>query len=491
MLAQTRQGLPIDSPRIGAASGPDPNAAFGARPPLAWRAMPARKTIAGVIAGALVAASIALGAPTATAAATPAVRPVVADEPQPLAFLVADADTGAIIAVRNEHQALPPASAMKLVTALAGLEQLPLDAQISVSRLAANQPAMNINMKEGQAWRLDDALHALLMASANDAAYAIAENASGSLEQFAADMQTAGKRWGLRDSTLSDPAGLDAEGEGFRNGSTMSAYDLAVVARNALAVPAIADAAKLLEYDFTDPTGLARTVPNHNDSWLNGYVGATGLKPGFTEKANRTLVATATRDGRTCIAVVLGIYDVDGWAARLNDQCFATPVAAQTAGAHLPPVRVATVDARREAVAGFPRALGAPPLGVAAAADSTSTDPAPTEVAGKQVERNPSASRSAAASASTADPASAGSGGGSWFTLRNLGLFVLFLLAALVLLRRRAVKRRRQRRMARQRMLADARRRGVLHVLDPESAPEVSHVAVVARNGRRPQPTNR
>jgi D-alanyl-D-alanine carboxypeptidase len=443
--------------------------------------MPAKGTIAGVIAAALVAASIALGATTATAAG----RPAVADEPQPIAFLVADADTGAIIAVRNEHQALPPASAMKLATALEGLEQLPLDTQISVSRLAANQPAMNINMKEGQEWRLDDALHAMLMASSNDSAYAIAENASGSLEQFAADMQAAGKRWGLRDSTLSDPAGLDAAGEGFRNGSTMSAYDLAVVARNALAVPAIADAAKLLEYDFTDPTGLARTVPNHNDSWLNGYAGATGLKPGFTEKANSTLVATATRDGRTCIAVVLGIYDVDGWAARLNDQCFATPVAAQTAGAHLPPVRVATVDARREAVAGFPRALGAPRLGTAGTADSAGTDPAPTEVAGKRVERDPSAGRSGAASA--AGSAGIGSGGGSWFTLRNLGLLVLFLLVALVLLRRRVVKHRRQRRIARQRLLADARRRGVLHVLDPESTSEVSHVAVVPRNGRTTQ----
>jgi hypothetical protein len=65
-------------------------------------------------------------------------------------------------------------------------------------------------------------------------------------------------------------------------------------------------------------------------------------------------------------------------------------------------------------------------------------------------------------------------------------LVALVLLVAFVLLRRRAVKRRRQRRAARQRMLADARRRGVLHVLDPESTGEVSHVSVVPSNGRRP-----
>jgi serine-type D-Ala-D-Ala carboxypeptidase (penicillin-binding protein 5/6) len=482
MLAHVRRALPIDSPSGGRLL-PVADAAIRVRPPLAWIAMPARRTIAGVIAGALIA--IAIGAAPVSAGG----RPLVADEPQPLAYLVADADTGAIIAANNEHQALPPASAMKLITALAGLEQLPLDAMLSVSALAARQPAMSINMKEGQVWPLTDALHALLMASANDAAYAIAENASGSVEQFAADMQAAAKRWGLRDSTLSDPAGLDAEGEAFRNGSVVSAYDLAVAGRNALAVPAIADTAKLLEYDFIDPTGLDRSVPNHNDTWLNGYPGATGLKPGFTEKANRTLVASATRDGRTCLAVVLGIYDVDGWAARLNDQCFATPVAAETAAAKLPPVRVATVDARRQASAGFPRALGAPALGSAAVAsagsgpsDRSPKDSSPTEVAGTKESRS-----AAGTDPESTDASSTTEDGTSWFTLRNVVVLALVLLGLLVLLRRRAVKRQRQRRGARQRMLADARRRGVLHVLDPESTSEVSHVNVVPRNGGRPR----
>jgi serine-type D-Ala-D-Ala carboxypeptidase (penicillin-binding protein 5/6) len=451
--------------------------------------MPARRMIAGVVVGVLAAASITLGGGVATAAA----RPTLDETQLPVAYLVADADTGAIIAVRNEHQPLPPASAMKLVTALTALETLPLDATLSVSALAARQPAMNINMKEGQEWRFTDALHALLMASANDAAYAIAENASGSLEQFAATMQAAGKRWGLRDSTLNDPAGLDADGEGFRGGSTMSAYDLAIVGRNALTVPAIAEPAKLLEYQFVDPTGLDRTVPNHNDTWLNGYAGATGLKPGFTEKANRTLVASATRDGRTCVAVVLGVYDVDGWAAKLNDQCFATPVVAQKSAVRLPPVRVATVEARRAVIDGFPRALGAPALGSAAAtaadgaaADTPADETAPTEVAGKRVERDTTSAESTAATSEE----SAG-GAGSRFTLRNVLIVAFLLLVAFVLLRRRAVKRQRQRRMARQRMLADARRRGVLHVLDPESVGVESHVAVVPRTGRRPQRTNR
>ncbi len=259
-----------------------------------------------------------------------------------------------------------------------------------------------------------------------------------------------------------------------------------------MAVPAIAEPAKLLEYTFTDPTGLDRTVPNHNDTWLAGYPGATGLKPGFTEKANRTLVASATREGRTCVAVVLGVYDVVGWAAKLNDQCFATPVAAQKGAERLPPVRVATVDARRAVIDGFPRALGAPALGSAAttASDATdTTDPEPRPTAADEPEREVAAARVERDTSEVATETVAATDGSSRFTFRNLLIVALVVLVVVVLLRRRAVKRQRQRRMARQRMLADARRRGVLHVLDPEGTGEVSHVNVVPRNGRKPQRT--
>jgi hypothetical protein len=366
---------------------------------------------------------------------------------------------------------------MKLMTALVGLERLPLSATLQVSAVAAAQPAMKITMGEGETWRMIDALHALLMASANDAAYAIAENASGSVEQFAADMQSAARRFGLTDSTLSDPAGLDGDGEGFNGGSRVSAHDLAVIARNALAVPVIGAIAQRDEYHFVGPDGVERSVPNHNDEWLAAYDGATGLKPGFTELANRTLVATATREDRTCIAVVLGIYDVVGWARRLQDQCFATPVAAQRGSERLPAVRVATVDARMEAVTGFPRVLGAPSLAVAPAAGDAAPD------AAHRGGRGDGGTGAASAVASERSRAP------SLFSLRNLAVAALILLVLVVVLRRRAVKQQRRRRLARQRMLADARRRGVLQVLEPDAAPHgAPTVAVVRRTTRRLPP---
>ncbi len=156
----------------------------------------------------------------------------------------------------------------------------------------------------------------------------------------------------------------------------MSAYDLAVIARNALAIPEIATPAKLLSYRFTDPTGLERSLSNHNDGFLNAYPGATGLKTGFTKRANRTLVTSATRDGRTMIAVVLGTWDDTGWAGFLLDQGFATPAAAPGTGAVVPPVRAVTADMRRQAFEGMPAALGRPALDGSASVPISATRPA-------------------------------------------------------------------------------------------------------------------
>lgn len=411
-------------------------------------------------------------------------------EPGPLtpAFIVIDADTGAVIAAQDEHRAVPPASTVKLMTALVGLELLPLETALQISPLVETQPASKINMHVGEAWPLNDALHALLMASANDAAYAIAENAAGSLGGFADAMERSGDRMGLEDATFNDPAGLDAEGEGFRGGSLLSAFDLAIIARNALAVPEIAAAsAQLEDYPFTGPNGAQRTIPNHNDTWLSGYPGATGLKVGFTERANRTFVASATRNGRTCIAVVLGISDTLGWATRLTDQCFALGVSDQTGLEVLPPVRVSTADQRRAAVAGFPRSLGAGTVGVAVAGaevtrDAPTDTSTPSPVAG---EAEPTDSSVSTASPETS-PASSRSAAGSstgLISARNAALATMGVLSAAFVLRRRQVSHQRRRRLARQKMLADARRLGVLTVLPPEKAPaEPAH----ASSGDRP-----
>jgi D-alanyl-D-alanine carboxypeptidase (penicillin-binding protein 5/6) len=176
-----------------------------------------------------------------------------------------------------------------------------------------------------------------MMVSANDAAYALAEAASGSVDAFANDMNAAATRYGMVDSHFADPAGFDGV-EGYNGGSRISAYDLAIAARNFLAVPDLAAIVGLREYRFDGPDG-PHVLYNHN-KLLARYAGATGLKTGYTSLAGSTFVGTATRDGRTMIAVVLNTTNMYGIAGALLDKGFATPADAPGLGAILPAARV-------------------------------------------------------------------------------------------------------------------------------------------------------
>jgi D-alanyl-D-alanine carboxypeptidase len=261
-------------------------------------------------------------------------------------WILVDADTGKVLDAFNEHEALPPASTQKIMTALVATEKLPHDATFTVGPVAAAQAAMRIGMAAGQQWTIDQALHSLMMVSANDAAYALAEAASGNIETFATDMNATAARFGMVDSRFSDPAGFDGL-EGFNGGSRISAHDLAIAARNLLAVPELTAIAGLREYRFDGPDG-PHVLYNHN-KLLARYPGSTGLKTGYTSLAGNTFVGTATRDGRTMIAVVMNTTNIYGIATALLDKGFATPADAAGLGDPLPPVRVQPFQAAQAA----------------------------------------------------------------------------------------------------------------------------------------------
>jgi serine-type D-Ala-D-Ala carboxypeptidase (penicillin-binding protein 5/6) len=411
--------------------------------------------------------------------------------PPPEAFILVDAKTGSIITGRHLHEALSPASTAKIMTALVAVERLPPDARIHVSANAAGREAMKIGMPAGSSWPFKDAMASMMMVSANDAAYAVAESAGGSISGFAKDANETARRYGMRDSTFGDPAGLTDE-TSYRGGPKTSAYDLAIATRNALTVPAIAHWADTTDYEFTDPSGLHHTLHNHDKFLPNngfGYVGANGFKTGYTELAQHSLVATAKRGGRECIAVILGA--VDGgytWAASLLDQCWVKPRVATT-GKFLPPIAVSPYASRTAARAGFARvALGrkAAQHEVSAAPTTTtpstagdghaSTPSAPAgnaPVAGHNTNNTSNTVGTAAAANAAREinttPAvvtTLGSGGGGLLTSTRFILLVIVFLAVAFALRRRAVKNQRARRIARQRARAKAMRSGSLPVVD-------------------------
>jgi D-alanyl-D-alanine carboxypeptidase len=275
---------------------------------------------------------------------------------EPAAWILVDADTGAVLDGRDIRQPHLPASTIKLFTALVAFQRLPADDPVPISAQAAGMPARRIAVATGQAWDREDLLYSMLTVSANDAAVAIAERVGGgSLEGWEMVAAMAATGLGLEDDPdLSDPAGLDDE---FSNGegSRISARDLAVVARAVLAEPELMAMVAVDEYRFTGGDGIVHSVDSRN-RLLELYPGAVGLKTGFTEAAGRCLVAAATRDGRTMLAVLFDAPDMYLTAAALLDRGFATPVAAEDDLDHLPAV---VPGATRDAPEPVPGAVAA------------------------------------------------------------------------------------------------------------------------------------
>jgi D-alanyl-D-alanine carboxypeptidase len=420
-------------------------------------------------------------------ATVPPAHADVQGTPPPEAFILVDAQTGSVITGRHVHDAISPASTAKIMTALVAVERLRPGSRVPVSPDAANREAMKIGMQAGTKWSFDDTMASMMMVSANDAAYALAEDVGGSIKGFAGIANATAKRYGMRDSTFGDPAGLTDE-TSYNGGPKVSAYDLAIATRNALTVPAIARWAGTKDYAFTDPTGLHHTLHNHNQFLPDngfGYVGANGFKTGYTEIAQHSLVATAKRHGRECIAVILG--GVDGgytWAASLLDQCWKKP-AVETTGKFLPPVAVSPYQSRVDTQHRFAKLAQGRSGAALAARDKSGKSAAATTAAPTTPTTTPVTSRAPSfpnaqqdgrgklASAPVlhpdARPASAtttvASSGGLITTNRLLVLLVVVLAVAFAM-RRRAVRRQRERRLARQRARAKAMRAGSLPVVD-------------------------
>ena len=243
--------------------------------------------------------------------------------PPAKAELLADLDTGKVLVAQNAHTPLPPASLTKILTAVVAADWLSPDSQVPVTARAANAAPDKLGMKAGQAWPFDITMHALLISSSNDAAYALAELISGSIENFDGTMDIAAQQMGMQDHpVLRDPAGLDGS-EGVGGGNLMSAWDIAIAARDLMANPYLAGIVAEKKFRFTGPDGIVYEIYSHNRAFLNSYAGGDGVKTGYTVPAGVCIAAAANRGNRHLLAVVMNGEFPDKTASMLLDQGFA------------------------------------------------------------------------------------------------------------------------------------------------------------------------
>ncbi|MFP5308445.1 MAG: D-alanyl-D-alanine carboxypeptidase family protein [Actinomycetes bacterium] len=229
------------------------------------------------------------------------------------AVLLLDADTGQVLGERGADVRRPVASTVKLLTALTVLRRAEPDDEVTIGSEVVGIGGAGVGLRPGDTWTVEELLTGLLVRSGNDAAVALAVHVGGSVPGFAALLLADATELGLTGVSLVSPSGLD-------DANRMSARDLGTVARAALDEPTIA---RIVASERVTLPGR-RSEPNRNEL-VGRYPGATGLKTGFTDAAGYALVASAERDGRRLVAVVLGADSEDSRfdaAERLLDHGF-------------------------------------------------------------------------------------------------------------------------------------------------------------------------
>ncbi|MGZ8801676.1 MAG: D-alanyl-D-alanine carboxypeptidase family protein [Mycobacterium sp.] len=228
------------------------------------------------------------------------------------AWIVADMDTGAVLAARDEYGQYAPASTIKVLLALTVLDELPLDATIVANEADTKVECNCAGVMPGRTYTTRQLLEALLLASGNDAANTLATMLGG---HDVALMKMNGKAalLGAYGTNAGSPSGLDGPGIDMWS----SPHDLAVIFRAAMGNPVFAQIAAMPTAVF--PTKTGDTVLVNQNELLKRYPGTFGGKTGYTDLARKTFVGGAERNGRRLVvALMFGL--VKGGAPSYWDQ---------------------------------------------------------------------------------------------------------------------------------------------------------------------------
>lgn len=258
-----------------------------------------------------------------TALPAAAVEPITDVEVDAVSALLMEASSGEVLYEKNADAPLPPASVTKIMTLLLVMEaidsgKLSLTDTVTASAYATSMGGSQIYLKEGEQMSVEDMLKSVIIASANDAAVALAEHIAGSEEAFVRQMNERAKELGMVNTNFENTNGLDDTDTNH----VTSARDIAIMSRELIKHEKILEYSSIWMDSIRDGAfGLTNT-----NRLVRFYKGANGLKTGSTSKAGFCISATAERDGMTLIAVIMGSPSRDvrnREAAKLLDMGFA------------------------------------------------------------------------------------------------------------------------------------------------------------------------
>ncbi|MGM9605988.1 MAG: D-alanyl-D-alanine carboxypeptidase family protein [Oscillospiraceae bacterium] len=234
----------------------------------------------------ILAAALLIPAASAEASGPPALSAASA--------ILVDGESGRVLFEQNAREQRSIASITKLMTALVAAESADdLQEEVTIRPEWTGIEGSSIYLRAGETVTLETLLYGLLLNSGNDAAIAVAAHCAGDVDAFVQRMNDRAAELGMEQTHFTNPNGLSEDGH------YSTAYDMALLARACLENETVAKIAATKSITLG-----TRTFTNHN-KLLWRYEGCTGMKTGYTEKAGRTLVSSAQRDGRTLIAVTL------------------------------------------------------------------------------------------------------------------------------------------------------------------------------------------
>ncbi|HWC59997.1 MAG TPA: D-alanyl-D-alanine carboxypeptidase family protein [Verrucomicrobiae bacterium] len=223
---------------------------------------------------------------------------------QATSVLLVDAASGKVLFERNPNKPLPPASTVKLLTALLVYERTGLKGEVVVQKADTLVEPSHIPLQTGETVAVKTLVQSLLIGSDNDSAMALARHTSGSVEKFVALMNARARELGCTNSLFKNPNGLPAPGQ------VTTACDLLRIFQAAMAVPELREICRTPSITLKTAAGV-QTIKNHN-KLLGVYPGMGPAKTGWTFSSKHTFAASATREGRELHLILL--HSANKWA---------------------------------------------------------------------------------------------------------------------------------------------------------------------------------
>ncbi len=208
--------------------------------------------------------------------------------------------TGRILFEKDAHEKRRIASITKIMTAILAIESGKMNRYVKVSEQATRAEGSSVYLKQGEKIKLKDLVYGLMLRSGNDTAVAIAQYIGGSVDGFALLMNQKAREIGMYNTHFANPHGLDDHENHYS-----TAYDMAILMRYAMQDKTFQKISATKVYRSPNPTEDWDRVWKNKNRLLTKYKYCTGGKTGYTKRAKRTLVTTATKGDMSLIAVTL------------------------------------------------------------------------------------------------------------------------------------------------------------------------------------------